>query len=501
MKKLTMKAALMVLLMLTATWSAAADDSLVKLVEQKHFDEAMALVDAGVDVNVPSADGSTALHWASYYGNLDLARRLVRAEADPNTRNDYGSSPLGEAAAKGDLDMIRLLLDAGADVESRNPEGQTALMAVARTGNVEAAKLLVSRGANVNAVEGWGGQTALHWAAARKQPEMTRFLIEQGAIVDARGIDRNWARQVTSEPRMKDMKTGGLTPLLYAVRENCLACVEVLLDAGADINKPDPDNVSPLILALLNLRYDIAMTLVERGADVNQWDYYGRTPLYAAVDTNLVPGRSNRGDLPSTDEHTAVDVARLLLEKGADPDLSLKLYPPAREIVYDRANDFNIMNTGATPMQQAAYMADTDMMKLLLEYDADWRQPNVFGVTPMIALTSKSTNENTRGSGKTELDVMRGLEVLMSAGADINQKGGRRGETPLHTSARMNWQNVVTFLAANGADLYAEDDNGLIPLDYATGGADSQTLGGFDVVGELPEMAALLKELMAKHPR
>jgi ankyrin repeat protein len=501
MTKLVIRITVTLALLVTVAFAVAADETLVGLVETKQFDRALALVDTGVDVNRASVDGTTALHWAAYYGELELARRLVRAEADPDTRNEYGSSPLGEAATKGDLDMIALLLDAGADAESSNPEGQTALMSVARTGNVEAAELLLKQGADVNAVEIWGGQTALHWASARQHPAMVELLIAEGADIEARAIDRNWERQVTSEPRMKDMKTGGLTPLLYAVRENCMACVVTLLDAGADIDKPDPDNVSPLVLALINMRYDIAMLLIERGADINQWDYYGRTPLYAAVDMHLVPGRSNRGDLPAVEKHSAMDVARLLLAKGANPDLSLKLYPPAREIVYDRANDFNIMNTGATPIQQAAYMGDTEMMKLLLEYNANWKQPNVFGVTPMIALTSKSTNEHTRGSGKTELDVMRGLDVLMAAGADINQKGGRRGETPLHTSARMNWQTVVSFLVENGANLYAEDDNGLIPMDYATGKADSQSLGAFDVIGELPEMAALIRKHMDEHPR
>lgn len=479
----------------------AAEESLVLLAEKQQVSQAIALIESGVDVNRASADGTTALHWAAYYGELELAQRLIRAEADPDTSNDYGSSPLGEAATKGDLEMTSLLLEAGADAESANPEGQTALMAVARTGNITAAKLLLDKGADVNAVEAWGGQSALHWAAARKHPEMVEFLIANGADIDIRAIDRNWERRVTSEPRMKDMKTGGFTPLLYAVRENCIACVNALLDAGADINKPDPDNVSPLILSLVNLRYDMAMNLIERGAEINQWDYFGRTPLYAAVDTHLVPGRSNRGDLPAVEKYTAYDVAKKLLEKGANPNISLKLYPPAREIVYDRGNDFNVMNTGATPIQHAAYMGDTKMMKLLLEYGADWSQANAYGVTPMIALTSKSTNENTRSSGKTELDVMQGLEVLLQAGADVNQKGGRFGETPLHTSARMNWSVVVSFLVENGADLYAKDDRGLIPLDYATGKADTQSLGAFDVIGELPQMAMQLKQLMEAYPQ
>jgi ankyrin repeat protein len=356
----------------------------------------------------------------------------------------------------------------------------------------------VKAGANVNAAEGWGGQTALMWAAARKHPAMIDFLIEEGAVVDQRAIDRNWERRVTSEPRVKEMHMGGFTPLLYAVRENCLDCVKRLLDAGADINKPDPDNISPLIMALLNMRFDIAKYLVEQGADVNQWDRWGRTPLYMAADTNILPV-SQRGDpKPVLEKATGLEVARMLLERGANPDYALKLPPLPREIAYDRANDYPVMNAGSTPLQRAAYGADVDMMKLLLEHGADYRLGNFLGVTPMIALTS---NSGTRNRNKNEQTVIAGIELLVGAGLDINQKGGNNGETPLHTAARANWLEVVKFLVESGADLQAQDKNGLLPIDYATGKADSQTFGNFNVVGELPEMAALLQQYMDATPR
>jgi ankyrin repeat protein len=400
---------------------------------------------------------------------------------------------LGEAAIVANVEMLELLLEADADVNLANPEGQTALMAVARTGNIEAAKLLLSHGAEINTAETWGGQTALMWASARKQPEMVRFLVENGAEVDKRAIDRDWERRVTAEPRVKEMFQGGLTSLMYAAREDCLDCVKELLAAGADINKPDPENVSPLILALINLRFDIAKYLIEQGADVNQWDFYGRTPLYAAADMNIVPA-SYRGDLPPVQNTTGLEIARMLLERGAKSDYALKLYPPARNIAYDRANDYPVMTTGSTPLQRAAYGGDVEMMKLLLEHGANIALANVNGVSPMIALTNPG---GTRNRNKSELTVMQGLELLMAAGADINQKSGVNGETPLHTTARLNWPEVVKFLVAHGADLEAKDNNGLIPLDYATGKADSQAFGNFNVVGELPEMAALLQQLMA----
>jgi len=323
---------------------------------------------------------------------------------------------------------------------------------------------------------------------------MIDALVKHGAVVDQRGIDRNWERRVTAEPRVKEMFTGGFTALLYAVRENCLDCVKRLLDAGADINKPDPDNVTPLIVAFINLRFDIAKYLVERGADVNQWDYWGRTPLYAAADMNILPA-SYRGDLPSLDDTTGLDVARMLLERGANPNFALKLPPPPRNIAYDRAGDNPVMTTGSTPLQRAAYGCDIDMMKLLLEHGADLSLGNINGVTPMIALTAQG---GSRNRNKNEMTVIQGLEVLIDAGADINQKGGLFSETPLHTTARLNWLPVVEFLVEKGADLQAKDSRGLIPLDYATGKADTQSLGNFNVVGELPEMAALLTKLMTE---
>jgi ankyrin repeat protein len=486
-----------ILVALLGLSSLVQAQTLVELVEQSEFAAAMELLSSGVDVNQPSSDGTTALHWAAYHGNVDLAKRLLRAEAVPNTHNDYGSSPMMEAAVKADIAMLELLLDAGADVESPNTEGQTALMAVARTGNLEAAKLLVRKGANVNAAEKWGGQTALMWAAARKHPQMVDFLIEEGAGVDERAIDRNWERRVTSEPRVKEMFTGGFTPLLYAVREDCLECVKKLLAAGADINKPDPDNISPLVLALLNMRFDIAKYLVEQGADVNQWDYWGRTPLYAAADLNILPA-SARGDIQPIQNTTGLEVARMLLERGANPDYALKLSPPPRQIYNDRAGDNPVMTTGSTPLQRAAYGADVDMMKLLLEFKADIHHGNVLGVTPLIAMTNGG---GSRNRNKNEQTVMEGLQLLIDAGLDINQAGGVTAETPLHTTARLNWLEVTRFLVKNGANLYARDARGLLPIDYATGKADTESFGNFNVVGELPEMAALLQSLMDAAPQ
>ncbi len=483
-------------LLLTAAAPAAAlaadDPSLIGAVKSRDVDAAMDLAKKrGVDVNAAEPDGSTALLWAAHYEDAELVRQLIRKRADVNAANDYGVTPLQEAAAVGNTGIIELLLDAGADPESPNPEGQTALMAVARTGNVAAAELLLDAGADVNAREQWGGQTALMWAAAQGQPEMIDVLLEAGADPNARATARDWERRLTSEPRIKEMFSGGLSPLLYAAREGCVACIDHLIAGGADPDITDPDGATPLIAALLNFKFDAAKALIEAGADVNKWDWWGRTPLYAAADMNVVP-QGARPDLPSMDETTGLDIATMLLDRGADPNIRLKNTPPPRNIVYDRGADDQALTTGATPLLRAAYGGDLEMLQLLIDRGARIDIPNGYGLTPFAAAAGSG---GTRGSMKTEDTVVEAMGILLDGGADVNE-AGQGGQAPLHSAARANRLKVAQFLIDQGADLTAEDDRGLIPRDYATGRADRLGFGGNNVVGLLPEMADLIEAAM-----
>src|SRR5690606_23904077 len=143
-----------------------------------------------------------------------------------------------------------------------------------------AAKALLAHGATVDARERWGGQTALMWAAARRHPDMIELLLEHGADANARSIHRDYQRHVTAEGRPKSLDSGGFTPLLYAARENCVACVDVLLEHGADIDLPDPDGVSPLHVAVMNANWDLAKRLIDAGADLDLREVYGDAPIY-----------------------------------------------------------------------------------------------------------------------------------------------------------------------------------------------------------------------------
>src|SRR5262249_7890376 len=296
---------------------------LVEAVRSGDRAAAVVMIDKRTDVNTPEADGTTALHWAVHQNDLDLVDRLLKAGANVKAENNYGVTPMSEAAVVGNAAMIERLVKAGADVASANADGQTALMVVARTSDVEAARVLLQHGAKVNAVEKWHGQTALMWAVAQNQPAMVKALVAAGADVNARSTVNNWERQVTAEPRAIARPAGGLTPLLFAAREGCVECTRTLVEAGADLNLSDPDNISPLLMAVMNLRFDVAAYLIKKGANPNKWDFWGRTPLYAAVDVNTMP-RGGRPDLPSLDQTTALQGGQLLLDAGADPNAQPK---------------------------------------------------------------------------------------------------------------------------------------------------------------------------------
>ena len=88
-----------------------------------------------------------------------------------------------------------------------------------------------------------------------------------------------------------------------------------LVAGKADLNLPDPEGITPLIMAVTNGHFDTGAYLLSAGADPNKWDWWGRTPLYEAVDLNTLP-HGGRPDLPSTDQTTSLKMIELLLERG-----------------------------------------------------------------------------------------------------------------------------------------------------------------------------------------
>ena len=480
-------------LALAATGVARAEESIVEAIKSGDRAAAMAMI-GHADVNKPEVNGTTPLIWAVHKGDVQLVDRLIKNGANVSATNNYGASALSEAAILGNVEILEKLLKAGAHVDFPNADGQTALMIIARTANVEAAKVLLRHGADVNKTEKWLGQTALMWASAESHPEMVKLLIKHGAKVEARSVVHEWKRPITAEMRAKQLPRGGLTPLLFAAREGCLGCVQALIDAKADVNMTDPDGVSPLLMSLLNAHFDVGKYLLEKGANPNKWDWWGRNPLYAAVDYNTLP-HGGRPDQPSLDKTTGIEMIKLLLDTGANPNLQLKLLQPYRSLGADRGAD-GILNIGTTSLLRAARAGDIPAMKLLLAHGALVDLPTQRGVTPLMAAAGLGASKiDTRGTFITEPEAMKAVQLLIDRGADVNAADGA-GQTALHGAAFQGWNEIVKLLVKHDAKVNVADKNGQTPLDAAMGRIIRRARLGAVEVHE--ETGALLEKLAAQ---
>src|SRR5580658_10658195 len=166
-----------------------------------------ALVEQKADVNAVQADGATAIQWAVYRDDLEMADVLIAAGANIKLANREGATPLYLASLHGSAPMIEKLLKNGADANDRGPGGETPLMLVARTGNLDAIRLLLDHHADVNAKDKLRGTTALMWAIDQSHPEAVKLLFEHGAAVsvatynDTRNSRNNLANTVTQRLR------------------------------------------------------------------------------------------------------------------------------------------------------------------------------------------------------------------------------------------------------------------------------------------------------------
>ena len=224
------------------------------------------------------------------------------------------------------------------------------------------------------------------------------------------------------------------------------------------------------------------------------------------VDVNTLP-HGGRADRPSLDETTGLDVIRMLLEAGANPNLQLKLFPPYRNQGNDRGLD-GMLTIGTTPLLRAAKALDAPAVKLLVDHGAKLDLPNNRGITPVMAAAGMgSSDADTRGYYTTEDTAQRSvdtLKILLDAGADVNSRGPRR-LTPLHEAARWGWNAAVQFLVDRGADLNAKsqsldtvkDPTEKTVIDSAMGRNGGNSRGGARVdVHE--DTAKLLEDLMKK---
>ena len=504
--------------LLAISWASPAsgqpiDRTLADAARQGAVETVADLLEAGADVDAAGPDGTTALHWAVQRDDRPLAHRLIAAGARVDAANRYGVTPLALAAANGSAPLAAALLDAGADPEAASPGGDTPLMLAARTGRPDVLRLLLEAGADVRVTESWKGQDALMWAAAEGHADAVLALIAAGADIEARS-------------------DGRLTPLLFAVRGGHIGAVEALLAAGANIHGAARDGITPLALAVVNAHYELAGRLLEFGADPNLPDPRGSV-LHALAWIRR-PG-SGRPPLP-TGALDSLDLARALLEAGADPnaridwreisfevDLGIVKPPPGISV----GRNF-LSFVGATPFYLAAKHADVDLMRLLVRHGADPLTPTHQRITPLMAAAGVGFWDGESPgplNGTPEQIRLEAIKLAIELGNDLHaatdfgdtplagegralllrhplnlaeldaqrDRGDMRwgGSTALHGAAMIGSNLIVQYLLEQGADIDAPNVLGWTPLMVAEGVFVANTEKAW------PDTVALLRELGA----
>jgi uncharacterized protein len=497
---------------MTGDLGAAGTSPLVDAVKRGDVATVRQLARSRAAVNAAEADGTTALHWAVQSNNLELVTLLVRAGANVKTPNRYGVPPITLAAMNGNAAVVGALLEAGADANTITTAGEPVLLTAARTGDLATVQTLLKRGAQVNTKEQWFGETAMMWAAAENHADVVKALAKAGGEVNVRStvLDTPVLEFPRSGGPNSPFPRGGWTPLMFAARQGSTEAALALIESGAELNtvalpetditlKPDElttadrgIGTSALVFAIINAHYELALKLLDKGADPNVSDLAGMGALYAAVDMNSMQWIQGHPQPILTDAIDAPDVVTALLKKGANPNARLKRPPLKRH--HDAGTTLNF-GEGTTPLMRAARTNDVAVMKILLDGGAD----------PFLTLPDRTNTlmiaagqgyNGVRGEAirivvPTPEGAVEAVKLLLDRGMDIDAFNSA-GNTALHGAVGRG-DAVVKFLASRGATLNHRNKAGFMPLDLALGqGGGRGGRGG--VVRD--STAALLRQLM-----
>ncbi len=502
-----------------------------------------ALIAAGADIKLANREGATPMYLASLHGSAPMIATLLKAGADVNQMGPEGETPLMLSARTGNLEAIRLLLANHADVNAKDRlRGTTALMWATEQEHPEAVKLLIEHGAMVGAQTDKDTRNARNnLANTVKQRLHSSFgvlgkrgpgndgtppLSERAAgpkapatggaaVASASGPSAGPKKQPDAEddfaaffrrPAKKD--GGGLTPLVYAARENCMECAKMLVEAGADVNQRTYYGWTPLLVATQNRHYKLGQYLLEHGANPNTPNNGGWTPLYLATDNRNIEGGDYPVRAPDMDH---LDFIKLLIAKGADVNARICGVESTPEECKGDSTETRtnftmqwLFEDGATPFLRAAQSGDVELMKLLLAHGANPKIFTAHNVTPLAVAAGIGWVEGVTYEW-SPAENLEAVKMCLDLGIDPNVADDE-GRTALHGAAHKGRLEVIQMLVDHGANLDAHDGgsrdsvNGAllgktwIPLDWARG---LVRVGVQSAIAH-PEAAALLAKLMTE---
>ena len=463
-----MRIAGLVLLLLPVACFGAGSSEVADAVMRGDGASVRQLVEQHTDVDVPQADGATALHWAVFHSDKEMLDLLLHAGANPKVRNREGATPLWLASINGDAAIILALLNAGADPNEHLPLGRTPLMAASRTGNVDAIKVLLDHGAAVNTKETLRGTTALMWAADEGHAAAIKLLIEHGADIQARSDPaergRGPALGKANDPRKQVAALGAALAAGKALDLRDLSGLRgdnngiggnvtgdqaragaargrggaAGGDQGFDVNddaavaafgfrgRPAPKDgggLTALVYAARANDLDSVKALLDAGAEVDQVTTYGWSPLLVAT------------------QNRYYQLGAFLMERGADVNLANKGGWTPLYLATDNRN----IESGDYPVRKPD-MDHLDYIKLLLDKGANVNARMKDSTETRTVFTNQWLDESgatafLRASQSGDLALMK---LLLEHGADPKIPTVL-GVTALEVAAGIGWVEGITY--------------------------------------------------------
>ncbi|MEZ0226006.1 MAG: ankyrin repeat domain-containing protein [Alphaproteobacteria bacterium] len=389
-------------------------DAFFRAVKRNNVGEVQKFIDAGINLNVTSSGGDTALHICARNNLTDVGLLLLEAGANPKVPHcdDAQRTPLADAVNFGKPEMAELLTRYGGYAPGQAASnGFTLLHRACEKGNPRLVEAMITAGADSNEKTG-NGATPLLVAIVQRQTAVAEKLLEFTDVMH--GVNEYF---VLTDPRQR-------TAFQLAIEKGQSTLVAKMLAFGSNVNAADAEGLTPLHRAILKADLPLVKTLIANGADINKQAGGSKSALYLACQSPDITDGKLRGAI--------VDY---LLRQGADPDQPQP-------------------GTKTTPLHAAILSASgKETVEALLAYPGNRNQPDEEGFQPVFYTIHKSD---------TNL-----LKQMLDAGCDVNARHMVNARTPLIQAVHESSAPAVALLLSKGANPKLFDSHGKSALSYA----------------------------------
>ncbi|KAM9804709.1 uncharacterized protein ankrd50l [Neosynchiropus ocellatus] len=407
-----------------------------------HSEAVKLLLDAGADVDGCDGDGRTALRAAAWGGHEETVRTLLRYGAQVDKADIKGCTPLIAAAYMGHHEAVEVLLDHNADVNLADGDGRSALSVAALCvptaegvkGYSEVASLLLERGADP-CHRDHDGMTPLLLAAYEGHYEIVELLLEAGADVDETAVPQG------------NSPAAAVTPLLAAAAMGHMRTVSRLLFWAAAVDAIDCEGRTALCLAAARGSAEVVRALLERGLDENHKDDLGWTPLHAAACEGhraACAALTERGSMAHVGDMDIEGRTPLILAAQEGHLSTVRLLLDRRSPIDHRAYD------GHSALSGAFLEGHAEVAELLMRRGADTDVRDAEGRPLLYLLVLEG-----------QLDL---ASLLIEKGGVPLESRDSEGRTALHVACWQGSLELVDLLLQHGANPNAQDTDGRPPM-------------------------------------